>query len=609
MDLGDDFRCNFGTRSTKAYFVSSTFLWCRSAVSDVVDKAMPFSISLNRQQNSKSDIEYWYYNDPNLQKLNPDFGPLAGGSEIIMTGNNFKPFDYVKEIDNSNDTFCNFGPLGKKPAIVKSSTYATCISPKNTFNPPLVSVQMSLTINNQNTSNELEFIFFNPPGLSEVTPLRGPTTGGTEVHIYGTKFNHARDPVCIFGGITVNATFFGPTHISCVSPPTQNPGQVLLTIKYRKDRFHAGNKFFTYFQVPTVLSIEPNCGPIRGYTQIYITGNNFLENDNFGKAICSFNGSYNTNATVIDENSLWCDSPQLDLGDSDTGDYFYNLSISADGESYSVANVTFLYYDDPDIRQINPPNGPYNEANQVSVSGKSLNHPNMCNKKIKFGQQILEVQSATDTDVVVTTVPVAIPGSVVVTMSGNGQQYSDDITLHFRDRPNTFEFFQPFLVEDLMPTQAKGTGHTDIHLTGMLFDQFKNGNGTTKDTDYKCRFRGKDNNQIVIEERNMTKVSDIEYICPTSPTNYSGDTVIEISQNDENWQDIGKNLVLASGFRATSCSPTYGVTKNPDGKMVSIYGESFECGDCKHLKARFTTKNGDKIVVNAIRISDSEIQA
>lgn len=46
----------------------------------------------------------------------PDFGPLGGGSEIILKGNNFKPFDFAHDIDNSNDTFCNFGALGKKPA-------------------------------------------------------------------------------------------------------------------------------------------------------------------------------------------------------------------------------------------------------------------------------------------------------------------------------------------------------------------------------------------------------------------------------------------------------------------------------------------------------------
>jgi hypothetical protein len=105
-----------------------------------------------------------------------------------------------------------------------------------------------------------------------------------------------------------------------------------------------------YYQVPTVDSIEPTCGPMRGYTQIYIQGTNFIENNGFGKAQCRFNETYYTNATVVDSNTMWCDSPILDLGDSDSGDYFYNFSVSADGESYSVSNVTFLYYDDPDIK-------------------------------------------------------------------------------------------------------------------------------------------------------------------------------------------------------------------------------------------------------------------
>ena len=111
-------------------------------------------------------------------------------------------------------------------------------------------------------------------------------TGGTEVNIYGTKFNHARDPICIFGGITVPAKFFGPTHLQCIAPPFPTAGEVTLTIKYRKDRFHAGVKVFTYFEVPSVIDIDPKCGPIRGYTQIYITGTNFLENNGFGKAVC-----------------------------------------------------------------------------------------------------------------------------------------------------------------------------------------------------------------------------------------------------------------------------------------------------------------------------------
>jgi hypothetical protein len=81
-----------------------------------------------------------------------------------------------------------------------------------------------------------------------------------------------------------------------------------------------------------------------------VQGSNFKELNGFGVARCRFNKTYETNATVIDENLMYCDSPPLDLGDSDSGDYFYNMSVSADGEAYSDSNGTFLYYDDPDFK-------------------------------------------------------------------------------------------------------------------------------------------------------------------------------------------------------------------------------------------------------------------
>lgn len=111
LDLGDDFRCNFGTKSTKAILGNENHLYCPSPPSDVVQKAQPFSVSLNRQQNSQQDIEYWYYNDPNLQKIDPDFAKLEGGQTITLYGNNFLPFDYQNDINNANDTYCSFGKL------------------------------------------------------------------------------------------------------------------------------------------------------------------------------------------------------------------------------------------------------------------------------------------------------------------------------------------------------------------------------------------------------------------------------------------------------------------------------------------------------------------
>mmetsp|Transcript_34677 Transcript_34677/g.53141 ORF Transcript_34677/g.53141 Transcript_34677/m.53141 type:complete len:244 (+) Transcript_34677:621-1352(+) len=146
LDLGDDFRCNFGSRSTKAYFINENYIWCRAAPSDVVDRPMPFSVSLNRQQNSLSKIDYWYYNDPQIMTISPDYGPMGGNTKVVLKGSDFLPFNWKLDINNQNDTFCNWGPLGKTPAMVLSTTEAECLSPENSFTLP--SVPLNLTLNN-----------------------------------------------------------------------------------------------------------------------------------------------------------------------------------------------------------------------------------------------------------------------------------------------------------------------------------------------------------------------------------------------------------------------------------------------------------------------------
>jgi len=161
LDLGDDFRCNFGTKSTKAQFVSDSFIWCRAAQSAVVGKGMPFSVSLNRQQNTLQRLDYWYYNEPVIQKLEPDFGPVAGGTNITLKGSGFMPFDWATDIDNRNDTFCVWDELGKVRAEVISYTLAQCMVPPNTAN--LVTLHLKLTLNNQNITEGTMFTYYNPP--------------------------------------------------------------------------------------------------------------------------------------------------------------------------------------------------------------------------------------------------------------------------------------------------------------------------------------------------------------------------------------------------------------------------------------------------------------
>ena len=130
LNYDENLRCNFGTKSVKAQFKSSTYLICKAPFSDNTNKPITFSISLNKQQQSRDMIEYWYYSNPILAKLNPNYGPEEGGNEIILMGSSMHPFIDETIINNANDTFCIFSDLNvKTPARLINATKMACIAP------------------------------------------------------------------------------------------------------------------------------------------------------------------------------------------------------------------------------------------------------------------------------------------------------------------------------------------------------------------------------------------------------------------------------------------------------------------------------------------------
>ena len=50
------------TRAVAAKIYNATYLECEAPASDVVEKPIPFTVSLNNQQNSKDTLWFYYYN-------------------------------------------------------------------------------------------------------------------------------------------------------------------------------------------------------------------------------------------------------------------------------------------------------------------------------------------------------------------------------------------------------------------------------------------------------------------------------------------------------------------------------------------------------------------
>ena len=75
-------------------------------------------------------ISYWYYSNPILAKLEPNYGPEEGGNEIILKGSSMHPFIDETIINNANYTFCIFSDLNvKTPGRLINATKMACVAP------------------------------------------------------------------------------------------------------------------------------------------------------------------------------------------------------------------------------------------------------------------------------------------------------------------------------------------------------------------------------------------------------------------------------------------------------------------------------------------------
>ena len=167
---------------------------------------------------------------------------------------------------------------------------------------------------------------------------------------------------------------------------------------------------------------------------------------------------------------------------------FYNVSVTLDGEYTSNANHNFVYYDEPVIESVQPWLGPLAGGTAVNISGRGFTNAGICDLKVRFGQHTLEPRDVTAHSLVVDSPKANVPGQVVVSVSGNNQQFIDDRTLHFRDKENTFEYYQNFLIEKATPAYLSNAGNSPLTLTGVSFDQFKNDGGSLKNVSLQCRF-------------------------------------------------------------------------------------------------------------------------
>jgi hypothetical protein len=211
--------------------------------------------------------------------LNPAFGPVAGGTNVTMTGQGLSGITAVTFTPFGSFTTCGAGSF--VPATTFSAgngTTATVTTPD--FTPGPGQAVVCVTAAGGTAPAQELFTFEGAPviGANGINPDQGPTTGGTPVTITGSGFGPG-DPsthVTFGGAQATDVVVVSATEITAITPasPLPAPGTGPVPVVVSDVGGSSNSENFTYVAVPTVSGISPTSGPVQGGEPVTIKGTN-----------------------------------------------------------------------------------------------------------------------------------------------------------------------------------------------------------------------------------------------------------------------------------------------------------------------------------------------
>ena len=236
---------------------------------------------------------------PTVNSLLPAQGPVAGGQKIHINGTQF-----------TGATAVNFGATSATSFTVLSAKSIVAVDPVGTGT---VDVTVTTPEGTSPISSADHFTYVgHPPGVSGVSPKKGPAAGGTSVKITGVNFIAAS--AVDFGSVSATSfTVNSATSITATSPvQTAGTVDVTVTTPYgtsehefcSKTHGCAVHDHFKFVEL-RITNLTPSGGSSAGGTSVTVTGNGFALGTTettfkFGSAAAtSVNCTSSTTCTVV----------------------------------------------------------------------------------------------------------------------------------------------------------------------------------------------------------------------------------------------------------------------------------------------------------------------
>eukprot|EP01121_Diplochlamys_sp_Union-15-3_P020392 TRINITY_DN7948_c0_g1_i1.p1 TRINITY_DN7948_c0_g1~~TRINITY_DN7948_c0_g1_i1.p1 ORF type:complete len:406 (-),score=53.38 TRINITY_DN7948_c0_g1_i1:71-1288(-) len=160
------------------------------------------------------------------------------------------------------------------------------------------------------------------PCVESVFPLAGPFSGGTNITVYGSFFTE-ENISCNISGKIITPHFINSSVIVCSSPPHHFPRYWTVIENFSLllgDDVNFGWFPFVYYDQPNITDIQPRKLLVGKSLTVTVYGNGFIweeiDHQIILKSVCFFDDDEALNTTIVDSQTLLCNSPIYQVSDS-----------------------------------------------------------------------------------------------------------------------------------------------------------------------------------------------------------------------------------------------------------------------------------------------------
>jgi len=379
---------------------------------------------------------------PTATALDPDNGPVGGGTTVTVTGTDFTD-DATVSVDGSD-------PI-TPDSVAEDGTSLTFTTPAHAAGAVDVTVTTA-----GGTTDPLTFTYnaapAGAPTLDALDPDNGPAAGGTSVTITGDGFTDdstvsvdGSDPItpAAVSEDGTELTFTTPAHAAGPVPVTVTNGDGTsepLTYTYNA-------------AAPTVTDIDPAAGPTTGGTSVTLTGTDFTDD-----ATVSVDGS-----DPITPDSVSEDGTELTFTTPAHAAGAVDVTVTTGAGTSDP--VTFTYEEPtagvPTLDALDPDNGPAAGGTTVTVTGTGFTDD--ATVSVDGSDPITPDSVSEDGTELTFTTPAHTAGAVDVTVT-TAAGTSEPLTFTYNAAPAG----APTL-DALDPDNGPTAGGTSVTITGDGF--------------------------------------------------------------------------------------------------------------------------------------------